>query len=148
MMSVFRWTKASVLMCSMLASEPVSRLSTQITRWPRASSSSHKWEPRNPAPPVTSEVGIARGIYSGFTRNPVPARGSRRARRLSRQLRTGRHRAERGAARPVDLHRRHVLGVVTGGEMPAGILGQRRLDRLADVGRVRTARVEAATRRG
>src|SRR5947209_4941288 len=46
-------------MCSMLASVPVSRLSTQITRWPRRSSSSHRWEPRKPAPPVTREEGMA-----------------------------------------------------------------------------------------
>ena len=44
--------------CSMLASEPVSRLSTQMTRWSRASSASQRCEPRNPAPPVTTEVGI------------------------------------------------------------------------------------------
>src|SRR6478752_6181773 len=46
-------------MCSMLASDPVSRLSTQITRLPRASSSSQRWEPRKPAPPVTRQVAIA-----------------------------------------------------------------------------------------
>ena len=38
---------------------PVSRLSRQITRCPLASSASHRCEPRNPAPPVTSDVGIA-----------------------------------------------------------------------------------------
>ena len=40
----------------MLASEPVSKLSTQITRCPRASSSSQRCEPRKPAPPVTRQV--------------------------------------------------------------------------------------------
>src|SRR5579871_3313964 len=44
----------------MFASEPVSRLSTQITRLPRASSSSQRCEPRKPAPPVTRQVAIAR----------------------------------------------------------------------------------------
>ena len=42
----------------MFASDPVSRLSTQITRWSRASSASHRCDPRNPAPPVTTVVGI------------------------------------------------------------------------------------------
>src|SRR5215216_1263672 len=46
-------------MCSMLARDPVSKLSTQMTRWPRASSSSHRCDPRNPAPPVTRQVAIA-----------------------------------------------------------------------------------------
>jgi CRISPR/Cas system-associated protein Csm6 len=36
---------------------PVIRLSRQITRWPRDSSRSVRWEPRKPAPPVTTEVG-------------------------------------------------------------------------------------------
>src|SRR5947199_8251704 len=47
-------------MCSMLASVPVSRLSTQMTRWPRRRSSSHRCDPRNPAPPVTRLVGMTR----------------------------------------------------------------------------------------
>ncbi len=51
----------------MFASEPVSRLSTQITRFPRASSSSHRCEPRNPAPPVTKQVDIAAGYPAGMT---------------------------------------------------------------------------------
>src|ERR1700738_4901277 len=61
-MSVFRWTNWSVRMCSMFASDPVSRLSTQITRLPRASSSSHRCDPRKPAPPVTRQVGITRNL--------------------------------------------------------------------------------------
>src|SRR6478672_8199734 len=54
------WTKrnSGARMCSTLASDPVSRLSTQMTRWPRRRSSSHRWEPRNPAPPVTRQVGM------------------------------------------------------------------------------------------
>src|ERR1039457_3360888 len=50
-------------MCSMFASEPVSKLSAQITRCPRASSSSHRCEPRKPAPPVTRHVDMASGGY-------------------------------------------------------------------------------------
>ncbi len=46
----------------MFASDPVSKLSTQITRCPRASSSSHRCEPRKPAPPVTRHVAIARSL--------------------------------------------------------------------------------------
>src|SRR5271165_3547845 len=49
-------------MCSMFASEPVSRLSAQITRFPRARSSSHRCEPRKPAPPVTRQVDTAARI--------------------------------------------------------------------------------------
>src|SRR5689334_6657280 len=44
-------------MCSMFASEPLTRLSTQITRCPRSSRYSQRCEPRKPAPPVTSVVG-------------------------------------------------------------------------------------------
>src|SRR6516162_6902383 len=76
MMSEFRWRNRSVRMCSMLASEPVSRLSTQITRWPRASSSSHMCEPTNPAPPVTRQVAMGRQSTHAFHRN---ARRSRRS---------------------------------------------------------------------
>src|SRR5579859_1106153 len=57
MMSTLRCRKRSrSRMCSMLASDPVSRLSTQMTRLERASSSSQRCEPRNPAPPVTRQV--------------------------------------------------------------------------------------------
>ena len=38
----------------MLLTEPVTRLSTAITRSPRSSSARHRCEPRNPAPPVTT----------------------------------------------------------------------------------------------
>ena len=31
----------------------VKKLSRQITSWPRSTSRSQRWEPRNPAPPVT-----------------------------------------------------------------------------------------------
>src|SRR3954471_3225114 len=40
-----RWAMFSLL--------PVNRLSTHSTSWPACSSSSHRCEPRNPAPPVT-----------------------------------------------------------------------------------------------
>jgi hypothetical protein len=53
-------------------------LSTQITRCPCESRCSHKWEPRKPAPPVTTVVVTAREdtrgvglhtmLYEGFTR--------------------------------------------------------------------------------
>src|SRR6267142_800758 len=41
----------------MFTSELVTRLSTQITRWPRSIRYSQRWEPRKPAPPVTTDVG-------------------------------------------------------------------------------------------
>src|SRR4051812_1070115 len=58
MMSTLRCVNSGPRMCSMFASEPVSRLSTQITRCPRASSSSHRCDPRKPAPPVTTQVAM------------------------------------------------------------------------------------------
>src|SRR5665647_8902 len=42
--------------CSMFSSVPVSRLSRQMTRWPFSSRYSHRCDPRNPAPPVTTDV--------------------------------------------------------------------------------------------
>src|SRR5579859_3817388 len=65
MMSRIRCVKSGERMCSMLLSVPVSRLSTQITRWPRRSSSSQRWEPRKPAPPVTRLVGMRLNLSSG-----------------------------------------------------------------------------------
>src|SRR5690242_12871167 len=65
-------------MWAMLASEPVSRLSTQMTRLPRRSNSSHRWDPRNPAPPVTRQV----GIRGNLQRRVRSAGLSRRAGRL------------------------------------------------------------------
>src|SRR5579884_1025032 len=82
-MSELRWTNSGTRMCSMFASEPVSRLSTQITRWPRRSSSSQRCEPRNPAPPVTREVGIG----GNLAWPPVAALGDRYS--LSRPPREG-----------------------------------------------------------
>src|SRR3954454_3200074 len=60
MMSVCTWTNSGTRMCSMFASDPVSKLSTQMTRCPRRRSSSHRCEPRNPAPPVTRQVAMRR----------------------------------------------------------------------------------------
>src|SRR6201986_37898 len=54
-------------MCAMFASDPVSKLSAQITRCPRASSSSQRGEPRKPAPPVTRQVAIAAGCPARMT---------------------------------------------------------------------------------
>src|SRR6476469_8753911 len=79
----------SSVMCSMFSSEPVSRLSTQITLWRWASRKSQRWEPRNPAPPVTTEVGI-RGIV--LTR-------AGRSRRIEKRSHFERHR--------VPSYRRH-----------------------------------------
>ncbi len=46
----------------MFVNDPVSRLSTQSTRWPRPSNASQRWEPRNPAPPETTVVGIEESL--------------------------------------------------------------------------------------
>src|SRR5438309_12079236 len=74
MMSRLRWTNSGWRRCSMLAREPVSKLSTQITRWPRLRSSSHKWEPRKPAPPVTRDVVITRNLAFRSGSNALAAR--------------------------------------------------------------------------
>src|SRR3954454_22650921 len=63
MTSWWRWTNSGTRMCAMLAREPVSKLSTQITRWPRRSSSSQRCDPRNPAPPVTTQVAMSAAGY-------------------------------------------------------------------------------------
>ena len=80
-------------MCSMFASEPVSRLSTQITRLPRASSSSHRCEPRKPAPPVTRQVAIA----AQPTRSRAGQRSSARAAGILHRGHEHRAHGDRGA---------------------------------------------------
>src|SRR5450755_3786281 len=57
-MSTLSAMNAGSRMCAMFSSVPVSRLSTQITRLPCASSASQRCDPRNPAPPVTRQVAI------------------------------------------------------------------------------------------
>src|SRR6476659_7194818 len=59
-------------MCSMFSSEPVSRLSRQITRCPSPSSRSQRWDPRKPAPPVTTQV-LTGAILAG---HPASGRSS------------------------------------------------------------------------
>ena len=39
--------------------EPVMRLSTPMTLWPSERRRSVRWDPRKPAPPVTTVVGTA-----------------------------------------------------------------------------------------
>src|SRR3954447_15014321 len=63
MMSVLENTNSGARRCAMLSSEPVSRLSMQMTRFPRRTSSSHRCDPRNPAPPVTRQVAIGTPGY-------------------------------------------------------------------------------------
>src|SRR5262245_60227141 len=70
--SWFTNANASSRMCSMLESDPVSRLSTQITRCPSASRCSHRCDPRKPAPPVTTEVGIKGIVGRGRGEDPSP----------------------------------------------------------------------------
>src|SRR5713226_6789785 len=60
----------------MFCSDPVSRLSTHRTRKPLAISASQRCEPRNPAPPVTTAVGIGRRCYPGPRRVPVNPYGA------------------------------------------------------------------------
>src|SRR6476660_8292897 len=59
-MSMLRNSKAESRMWSMFCSDPVSRLSTQITRCPCDSRCSQRCDPRNPAPPVTTQVALIR----------------------------------------------------------------------------------------
>src|ERR671936_1787634 len=60
-------------MCSRFSSVLDSRLSTQITRYPFSSRYSQRWEPRKPAPPVTTAVGTS-GMLSA---SPAGSRLSR-----------------------------------------------------------------------
>src|ERR1041385_7038037 len=70
-MSWLRKTKSSSRRCSRFSSELDSRLSTQITRYPLPSRYSQRWEPRKPAPPVTTAVGT-RPSYRRFWLDPAP----------------------------------------------------------------------------
>ena len=58
----------------MLSTEPVTKLSMPMTLWPRARSKSARCEPRNPAAPVTTEVGCGFFIQGkpAFHLAPVP----------------------------------------------------------------------------
>ena len=85
-----RTRSAGSRMCSMFSSVPVSRLSTQMTRWPSARSRSQRCEPRKPAPPVTREVGTAVSL--------VPASATRRAAPPSEERPAGRRRPRRARA--------------------------------------------------
>src|SRR5215217_6464963 len=67
-MSSLRNSNSGVRMCSMFFSEPVSRLSTQMTWCPRRSSSSHRCDPRKPAPPVTRQVPMRVRLYGARQR--------------------------------------------------------------------------------
>ena len=72
----------------MFASEPVSRLSTQMTRWPSPRSASQRWEPRKPAPPVTTEVGTAAiltVLFGGLRGRLQNANGSAKSGSVARQ---------------------------------------------------------------
>src|SRR5262245_46705450 len=76
--SVTSWltnSKFSPRRCSMFWSEPVSRLSMQTTRKSRSTRCSHRWEPRKPAPPVTTAVGIGPMLPMPPGRQPRTLRG-------------------------------------------------------------------------
>src|SRR5438132_560469 len=55
----------------MLSTVPVTRLSMAITLWSRLSSKSTRCDPRNPAPPVTTEVG-GTFPFAVFFAAPIP----------------------------------------------------------------------------
>ena len=59
----------------MFSSDPVSRLSRQITRCPLPSRCSQRWEPRNPAPPVTTQVVMAAMLSACPGRFRLPRTG-------------------------------------------------------------------------
>src|ERR1700722_16584526 len=44
--------------CAMLRFDPVKKLSTQSTSAPAVTRRSHRWLPRNPAPPVTNMLSL------------------------------------------------------------------------------------------
>src|SRR5688572_26698543 len=82
-------------MCSRFSSVDVSRLSTQTTRCPSASRYSQRWEPRNPAPPVTTQVLIDRTVVPRSPEWLASLRG------LTKSLR----RANARPARPMERER-------------------------------------------
>src|SRR3954471_15706194 len=51
--------------CSTFSGEPVRKLSRQTTSTPLSRRCSQRWEPRNPAPPVTTARRIVRGPRTG-----------------------------------------------------------------------------------
>src|SRR3954453_21093976 len=79
MMSRLRCVNSGARMCSMFASEPVSRLSTQMTRSPRRNSSSHRCDPRKPAPPVTRQVAMPGESIPRLREDLAPGRRPRSA---------------------------------------------------------------------
>src|SRR6476469_2568329 len=62
-------------MWAMFSNDPVSRLSRQITRCPSPSNRSQRWDPRKPAPPVTTQVLTGRS-YRARGHLDVPRIGS------------------------------------------------------------------------
>src|SRR3954447_16484422 len=48
------WKRWSDTRCATLTGVPVRKLSRHTTESPRDRSASHRWEPRKPAPPVTT----------------------------------------------------------------------------------------------
>src|SRR6476646_9012972 len=132
-MSWLQKTKSSSRRCSRFSSELDSRLSMQMTRNPLPSRYSQRWEPRNPAPPVTTAVGILgmlAGVFAGTRRLlrtpngrfPAPlrrpeqenhgrVRGPEQAQERGRGATQQAHREAQVLELPVDAHRgnRHFL---------------------------------------
>src|SRR5919112_4253733 len=117
-MSSCRWVNSGTRMCAMLRSEPVSKLSTQMTRCPRRSSSSQRWDPRKPAPPVTSDVGMPASLVPGRLEMALLEVGVGRVDPLAHPL------GEAGARQPLP-HQRAALAA--GAVLAAALLDQDRI---------------------
>src|SRR5690606_32472312 len=79
---------------------PEKKLSTQITSSPEASSRSHKWLPRNPAPPVTRIVDMTLSFsccFKALRGVPGSAESNCKIRQIDkyRHLQTSRGEAEK-----------------------------------------------------
>src|SRR5262245_55455580 len=139
--SWFRNTNASSRRCSRFSSELVSRLSTQSTRLPCSSRYSHRCEPRNPAPPVTTAVGIRLIVPTSQAGSPW----------FSRALRSPYARGPGGDRDPssavlVRLPQLHdlVLGLVQVLDSEAGVHREQALAEIVDRRRHREVRVAQA----
>src|SRR4051794_29443280 len=116
--------KSPSRMCSMFWSDPVSRLSTQTTRWPFSSRWSQRWEPRKPAPPVTSEVGIGEQGYREHDSSFAPGRAHPRSGEGSRAMEAY---TIPDAARVTGLSPREIRVRIEAGRLRATWRGGRRM---------------------
>jgi len=102
-------------MCSMFTSDPVSKLSTQMTRWPRRKSSSQRCEPKKPAPPVTREVDMTPNVSAEVDHSCSPRGAGSSGIRFARHGFHGHPRDGRPDTARLSLRVKYALDRVLGG---------------------------------